>query len=307
MRDSGWFTNGWILILLPFALLFKAKAMTPNMTMWGVIKDPYLGPIIYTCCATLVFLLRTGGATDAAYQAIPAFLLLFFWFILAPKPLLEKHFPSGGVVNGLGANGMVYCAGFIFLSNLYLAKLDRHAIQVEERLIVQEVKAARTHFGDEFIKADPSTCDAGLARRACELRVDGFGAHNIIEIANASMSARLARAARTHAQNVQGVTGIYIAPDHPYWAQEYHRSSLPSLYFMSVAGLPTVFGAPAENDNPAYSIMTSHRAGGTLAPLSELGGVEGLCTAVVKVGVDSVVVFEAGDETGSLVQCSGRQ
>ena len=305
---AWWFLSIWIIILLPLGLFFKAKALMPRTTLWCVIKDPYSGPIIYTCCVTLVLLVRAGSSTDAIYQTVPAFTALFFIFILAPPDLMKKHFPSGGIVDGLEAKGVMYCAVFALTLTLYIENENRikHQIPFEEHLFTENVNEIASHFGADFTLPDRSQCAAGLARFVCSLRPAMFGGLDIITIANASMPSRLGRAARRQAQSVDGVTGVYISPHHQYWAMQYYRPALPSLYFMSVVGLPMVFGAPEYVKNPAYSIMTSHSAGGTLVPLSDFADTDEFCEAVITVGVDNVVVFEADDEAGYLVQCGNR-
>ena len=296
-----WFVNGWVILLLPVLIFLKERKTSPETTIWILVRDPYYGPIIYICTVTFFFCMRTLESDDAFYQTVPAFMLLFFALILAPVQMISKHFPSGGLTDGLRSKGIIYCVGFILLSTNYLANMNWHAIKEERRFIRLLVEQS---LEQRVALSNSGTCDAGLARWACDVRIKQFGAHNIIEISKVSLPARLATSAQLHAQTVDGVTAVYVAPEHPYWQMKHPSPSLASLYFMSVAGLPLVFGAPKDNKNPAYSIMTAHQAEGTLLPLLDIGGVEGLCQAALKVGVDNVVIFETVDEAGTFVMCA---
>ena len=299
--NMPWFINGWVILLLPFLIFLKEKKISPETTIWILLRDPYYGPLIYICTVTFFLCMRTLESDDAFYQTVPAFMLLFFALILAPVQIISKHFPSGGLTDGLMSKGIIYCVAFIFLSTNYLANMNWHAIKDERRFIRLMVEGTSEQ---RVVQSNNGTCEAGLARWACDVRIKQFGAHNIIEITNVTMLARLALAAQQHAQTVDGVTGVYVAPDHPYWKMKHPSPSLASLYSMSVAGLPLVFGAPNNNKNPAYSIMTAHQAEGTLLPLLNIGGVEGLCKSALKVGVDNVVIFQALDEAGTVVNCA---
>ena len=296
-----WFVNGWVILLLPVLIFLKERKTSPETTIWILVRDPYYGPIIYICTVTFFFCMRTLESDDAFYQTVPAFMLLFFALILAPVQMISKHFPLGGLTDGLRSKGIIYCVGFILLSTNYLANMNWHAIKEERRFIRLLVEQS---LEQRVALSNSGTCDAGLARWACDVRIKQFGAHNIIEISKVSLPARLATSAQLHAQTVDGVTAVYVAPEHPYWQMKHPSPSLASLYSMSVAGLPLVFGAPKDNKNPAYSIMTAHQAEGTLLPLLDIGGVEGLCQAALKVGVDNVVIFETVDEAGTFVMCA---
>jgi hypothetical protein len=306
---AWWFLSGWLFVLLPIVLFFKFRALHPMASYKSVIQDPIFGPVIYVCIVTLLLLFRASSSTDAIYQSIPAFFIMFFIVFQAPVRLIRSHFPTGGIVDGLCSKGVVYCVALAVFLSVYVENENQieHKLNFEEYLLLENVKEIRTHFGEDFSFSDRSQCSGIIARHVCNLDPNMFSGFDINQIASISLPARLARSALKKAKSVDGVTGVYISPEHRYWAQEYYRPVLPSLYFMSVVGIPMVFGAQEHIRQPAYSILSAHLAKGTLVPLSDFSGIYEFCKAAQLVKVDNVVVFEANDEEGDLIQCNNEK
>jgi hypothetical protein len=304
---ENWLINPWILISIPILIFFKEQRKNKNMKFLTLLKDTYYGPIIYVCLITLVLMFRSANLSDAIYTAVPAFMLLFFLLILAPEKLLENHFPLEKYQYGLGSKISLCTIGLLLISKLYLVTFNERLqeVQFDKQQIISSINNSIDRPGATISQTDINTCAVGLTRKMCELRVQKLGAHNIIEIANSTTTAKLAASAKRHAKTVNGVTGVYVAPDHYYWrVPYYHRKSIPSTYIMAITGLPLVFGAQPGYKDLAYSIMTAHEAGGTLLPIQDIGGIDLFCNSLLQIDVDNVVIFQADDYEGKLVICN---
>lgn len=133
-------------------------------------------------------------------------------------------------------------------------------------------------------------CNANAFDPFCSIRAKILGAADLGKAARNSLAYRMGKKASDLAAQSEGVTGIYIPPNHEYWSSNYSSQDKSSMYFMARWGIPMIAGAiPGKSLD--FSFPTARENGGTLLSLLEIGGIKGLCSKASKVGVSNVVIF----------------
>jgi hypothetical protein len=166
--------------------------------------------------------------------------------------------------------------------------------------LVLEMKSWRTMLGKWKPSGDNpiffedlnliKNCSSSAFDPFCSIRAKILGSSDLNDAARNSLASRMGKKAKDLAAQSEGVTGIYIHPNHEYWLSKYSSQEKSAIYFMARWGIPMIAGAIPGKDLD-FSLPTARKNDGTLLSLLEIGGIKGLCSKASKVGVSNVVVF----------------
>jgi len=306
-----WFLNVWLMWLIIITVLF---ILLDNKTTFSKINtcdgtrigfSTIVGSVSSILLATFI-----PNSNDAFFQLAPSFWIAFF--LLSSASFLELTGDSikRRLIFLPGSERIAIRVILLFVSYSCVINIipsfltsTKSEIRITRQLSNQwdakgnnPMLLQRTAYWDNCPNKEFSTI--------CSLRARIFGSANLDNLILRSLPAKLAAQAKMISSDMTGVSAVYIPPDHPYWQNEFERDSIPSLYFMATIGLPMIFGAHPRDNNPAYSIQTAHRRGGTLHSINWQQDQISICSLAKTIGVRNVIAFTLEVDRVDTLRCS---
>lgn len=269
-------------------------------------------PILLTCSGTLLLIFICHNFTDAFYQMIPGawivFAMLassFMYFLSWQNNILTKKF-----IIKLLVIISVFSGCNLALNNgkkTVFKLLDHQHQLLNVYNFETKYEKRASAFGSKL--SMPSSFYEnykGVQLLSSIKTIPKIinDAIYITELLPLSLPALMAKRAKLISNNLDGVSGLYIQPEHTYWSYPFNFQVMPSLYFQAKIGLPLLFGAKHDMKTTAFSIRTAQNFGGTLQSFDPVADSKLMCEAASKVRVDNILVFEVGSLNPNVIVCA---
>ena len=302
----------WLIhpIILIFAILILGILLyRKKKTLLEVLKtrDGSIGIAILIVITTpFVISIKSVNSSDIFYTFLPAFFIFYVLIFSEDFFKLLRDTTKKIITNVTIESGDIYWKPYIknfFILLIFLVCIAKYfeylkihsSVGIKGEIISwRMMKDKWNPSGGNLILFEDldlsRRCNNGRFDPFCLLRGKILGTTDMDKEVRNSLPAKIGKKASDLAAKSEGVTAIYIPPDHDYWSTKYLNINTRSLYFIARWGIPLIAGAIPDKRSD-FSLPTARENEGTLLSLLEIGGIKGLCLKASKVGVSNVVVF----------------
>ena len=251
---------------------------------------------LYMSLFTLALTLFSQVLSDAFYQIIPYFIVLFFLLIAKKQQFLSNILL--GITDKEKVKFLTFIVVFIIFN--FIGQLLHHA----NNSLKEETAFLKNYLYDD---KDNKSCTNLINDPFCLIRSNLLGSEMDWQRVNEAPSLQIINHINenfdTSTDNQK--IGVFIDPKHSFWLQKQKRVHIHSLIIMAETGFPLIYGIPETVLEPPHSLRRPKRLGGLLKTI-DFSSIQksDFCTELSQLHLDSVIIFQDDDYSSVFLNCN---